>query len=402
MPAVVKRNLNITVQTATAKTNSAEPLVTEITIPVRFVPNVRFLQNHALTDARLTIHATDAPNAKPIPTATCRQSPVPTAALHTTVVPNVLPAKRIPIAARRRFLVLTAAPQPTPAASVSHARAIRTATSVPNPAITVALLTTVVPNVLPAKRIPIAARRRFLVLTAAPQPTPAASVSHARAIRTATSVPNPAITVALLTTPATSAFPVNPVRHTQMRQDVLTEVTLVLTDAAVPEPVVRRNRLILAHPFPAGLTHIVPAVPAIVIPVMKAMLTAAAPRRIPVPASAAPRTRAALTDVLLTPVLHPVVRLFVPLVNRHRNRSPVPPPARVLLQNRVHRLNLSSRPNLLKLNAEKCIRTIMSVSGVAAVVRYVTTDLSVCRLPVMTIFIKKPAAHHGNGKRAYR
>lgn len=344
MPAVVKRNLNITVQTATAKTNSAEPLVTEITIPVRFVPNVRFLQNHALTDARLTIHATDAPNAKPIPTATYRQSPVPTAALHTTVVPNVLPAKRIPIAARRRFLVLTAAPQPTPAASVSHARAIRTATS----------------------------------------------------------VPNPAITVALLTTPATSAFPVNPVRHTQMRPDVLTEVTLVLTDAAVPEPVVRRNRLILAHPFPAGLTHIVPAVPAIVIPVMKAMLTAAAPRRIPVPASAAPRTRAALTDVLLTPVLHPVVRLFVPLVNRHRNRSPVPPPARVLLQNRVHRLNLSSRPNLLKLNAEKCIRTIMSVSGVAAVVRYVTTGLSVCRLPVMTIFIKKPAVHHGNGKRAYR
>lgn len=224
MPAVVKRNFNITVQTATAKTNSAEPLVTEITIPVRFVPNVRFLQNHALTDARLTIHATDAPNAKPIPTATCRQSPVPTAALHTTVVPSVLPAKRIPIAARRRFLVLTAAPQPTPAASVSHARAIRTATS----------------------------------------------------------VPNPAITVALLTTPATSAFPVNPVRHIQMRPDVLTEVTLVLTDAAVPEPVVRRNRLILAHPFPAGLTHIVPAVPAIVIPVMKAMLTAAAPRRIPV------------------------------------------------------------------------------------------------------------------------
>lgn len=98
MPAVVKRNFNITVQTATAKTNSAEPLVTEITIPVRFVPNVRFLQNHALTDARLTIHATDAPNAKPIPTATCRQSPVPTAALHTTVVPSVLPAKRIPIA----------------------------------------------------------------------------------------------------------------------------------------------------------------------------------------------------------------------------------------------------------------------------------------------------------------
>ena len=58
---------------------------------------------------------------------------------------------------------------------------------------------------------------------------------------------------------------------------------------------------------------------------------APAPHRIPVPASAAPRTRAALTDVLLTPVLHPVVRLFVPLVNRHRNRSPVPPPARVLL-----------------------------------------------------------------------
>ena len=185
-----------------------------------------------------------------------------------------------------------------------------------------------------------------------------------------------------------------------MRPDVLTEVTLVLTDAAAPEPVVRRNRLILAHPFPAGLTHIVPAVPAIVIPVMKAMLTAAAPRRIPVPESAVPRTRAALTDVLLIPVPPPAALKFVLLVIR--NRSPVPPPARVLLQNRVHRLNLSSRPNLLKLNAEKCIRTIMSVSGVAAVVRYVTTDLSVCRLPVMTIFIKKPAAHHGNGKRAYR
>ena len=77
-----------------------------------------------------------------------------------------------------------------------------------------------------------------------PQPTPAASVSHARAIRTATSVPNPAITVALLTTPATSAFPANPVRHTQMRQDVLTEVTLVLTDAAAPEPVVLPSRLV--------------------------------------------------------------------------------------------------------------------------------------------------------------
>lgn len=127
---------------------------------------------------------------------------------------------------------------------------------------------------------------------------------------------------------------------------------------------------------------------------------APAPHRIPVPASAVPQTRAALTDVLLTPVPPPAALKFVLLVIR--NRSPVPLPARVLLQNRVHRLNLSSRPNLLKLNAEKCIRTIMSVSGVAAVVRYVTTDLSVCRLPVMTIFIKKPAAHHGNGKRAYR
>ena len=147
---------------------------------------------------------------------------------------------------------------------------------------------------------------------------------------------------------------------------------------------------------------------------------APAPHRIPVPASAAPRTRAALTDVLLTPVLHPVVRLFVPLVNQHRNRSLVPPPARVLLLLRqilapVDILVLPDVPNTpanvhlnvsvvsrAKLNAEKCIRTIMSVSGVAAVVRYVTTDLSVCRLPVMTIFIKKPAAHHGNGKRAYR
>lgn len=127
---------------------------------------------------------------------------------------------------------------------------------------------------------------------------------------------------------------------------------------------------------------------------------APAPHRIPVPASAAPRTRAALTDVLLTPVLHPVVRLFVPLVIR--NRSPVPPPVRVLLLLRLPVRNLSNPPNLRKLNVKECIRTIMSVSGVAAVVRYVTTDLSVCRLPVMTIFIKKPAAHHGNGKRAYR
>lgn len=76
------------------------------------------------------------------------------------------------------------------------------------------------------------------------RPTPAAFVSRARAIPIATSVPNPAITAVLLTTPATSAFPANPVRHTQMRPDVLTEVTLVLTDAAAPEPVVLPSRLV--------------------------------------------------------------------------------------------------------------------------------------------------------------
>lgn len=54
-----------------------------------------------------------------------------------------------------------------------------------------------------------------------------------------------------------------------------------------------------------------------------------APHRTPVPASAVPQTRAALTDVLLTPVPPPAALKFVLLVIR--NRSPVPPPARVLL-----------------------------------------------------------------------
>ena len=90
---------NTILPTAPENMKYREPPAAVTTTAVPFVPNVRFLQNHALTDARLTIRATDAPNAKPIPTATCRQSPVPTAALHTTVVPSVLPAKRIPIAA---------------------------------------------------------------------------------------------------------------------------------------------------------------------------------------------------------------------------------------------------------------------------------------------------------------
>ena len=114
------------------------------------------------------------------------------------------------------------------------------------------------------------------------RPTPAAFVSRARAIPIATSVPSPVTTVALLTTHATNAFPANPVRHIQMRPDVLTGATPVRTAAAGPEPVVRRNRLIPAPPFPAGPTHTAPAVPAIVIPVMKATPTAAVARRIPV------------------------------------------------------------------------------------------------------------------------
>lgn len=122
---------------------------------------------------------------------------------------------------------------------------------------------------------------------------------------------------------------------------------------------------------------------------------APAPHRTPVPASAVPRTRAALTDVLLTPVLHPVVRLFVPLVNQHRNRSPVPPPVRVLLQNRVHRLNLSSPPNLLKLNVKECIR-IMMIARYILVVGHVLVDISECLLLVMTITIMMPLASPGN------
>ena len=119
---------------------------------------------------------------------------------------------------------------------------------------------------------------------------------------------------------------------------------------------------------------------------------APAPHRIPVPASTVPQTRAALTDVLLIPVLHPVVRLFVPLVIR--NRIPVPPPARVLLQNRVHRLNLSNPPNLRKLNAEKCIQILMNVqTGVLALV---TEAGCLCLLPVKNIAEDIIYARHGN------
>ena len=44
----------------------------------------------------------------------------------------------------------------------------------------------------------------------------------------------------------------------------------------------------------------------------------------------------------------------------------------------------------------------MSVSGVAAVVKYVTIILSVCRHLVMITIMKMTAVCHGNGKRAYR
>ena len=129
---------------------------------------------------------------------------------------------------------------------------------------------------------------------------------------------------------------------------------------------------------------------------------APAPHRIPVPVSAVLQTRAVLTDVLLTPVPPPVALKFVPLVIQHRHRSPVHPPAPVLLLLRLPVWNLSNPPNLRKLNAEKCIRITMSVPGAVVVVRSVTTGLSVCLLPVMIIIIKKPVVHHGNGKRAYR
>ena len=109
---------------------------------------------------------------------------------------------------------------------------------------------------------------------------------------------------------------------------------------------------------------------------------APAPHRTPVPASAALQTRAVLTDVLLTPVPPPVALKFVPLVIRHRNRSPVLRPVPVLLLLRqilapVDILVLPDVPNTpanvhlnvsvvsrAKLNAEKCIRTIMSVAEV--------------------------------------
>ena len=120
---------------------------------------------------------------------------------------------------------------------------------------------------------------------------------------------------------------------------------------------------------------------------------APAPHRTPVPASAVPRTRAALTDVLLTPVLHPVVRLFVPLVIR--NRSPVPPPVRVLLLLRLPVRNLSNPPNLRKLNVKECIR-IMMIARYILVVGHVLVDISECLLLVMTITIMMPLASPGN------
>lgn len=120
---------------------------------------------------------------------------------------------------------------------------------------------------------------------------------------------------------------------------------------------------------------------------------APAPHRIPVPASAVPQTRAALTDVLLIPVLHPVVRLFVPLVIR--NRSPVPPPVRVLLLLRLPVRNLSNPPNLRKLNVKECIR-IMMIARYILVVGHVLVDISECLLLVMTITIMMPLAYPGS------
>lgn len=149
-----------------------------------------------------------------------------------------------------------------------------------------------------------------------------------------------------------------------------------------------------------------------VVPKYVRNVTSPAPHLILVPGSVAPQIRAALTDVLLTPVPPPVALEFVPHVIQHRNRSQSP--VRVLLLLRqilvpVDILVLPDVPNTpanvhlnvsvvirLKRNAVKCIQTIMIASMVLVVVKYATIDLSVCRLPAITIITKKPAVYHGN------
>lgn len=91
-------------------------------------------------------------------------------------------------------------------------------------------------------------------------------------------------------------------------------------------------------PVPASavvLMLIAPMVLAIVIPDIKEMHTQDV-QKIPVPTSAVPQTRAALTDVLLTPVLHPAALKFVPLVIRNRIPVPVHHLLRLPVQNRQH------------------------------------------------------------------
>ena len=122
---------------------------------------------------------------------------------------------------------------------------------------------------------------------------------------------------------------------------------------------------------------------------------APAPRRIPVPTSAVPQTKAVLTDVPLTPVPPPVVLKFVPLVIRHRNRSLVLRPVPVLLLLRLPVRNLSNPLNLRKLNVKECIR-IMMIARYILVVGHVLVDISECLLLVMTITIMMPLAYPGS------
>ena len=103
-------------------------------------------------------------------------------------------------------------------------------------------LTTVVQSAPPVNPIRIAVRRRFPVTTDVPLPTPAASAPLVRATRIAMLPQNPAITVVRRPIPVASAHLANLVPRRQMRPDVCTEHSPVLTAAVGPDYVVHLNR----------------------------------------------------------------------------------------------------------------------------------------------------------------
>ena len=155
----------------------------------------------------------------PIPTVTSLTSPAPMAVRLTTAVRSARPASPTRIAVRRRFPVTTDVPRPTPVVSASLVRAI--------PIVTypTSLVTAVVRRPIPvANALPVTQNAKL---------TPV--------LQDATPI-CPAPTVVLLQTPVEDVMFANLVPRRQMRPDVRTEHSPVLTAAAGPDCVVLLNR----------------------------------------------------------------------------------------------------------------------------------------------------------------